>query len=141
MIRADISVAVWRRTTAELGCSSPLEGQHRGRHRGCWPPNTFEQLLDVRGGPVCCRRSSLPCPVRVACQDSLFKLWLWRDVREAAQVLVQRNRTNHPYDVRLRPVRLGSGGVLVGGLGGRLRERASTQQRQEDAGQAENKTN
>src|SRR5947208_4319887 len=32
----DISVAVWRRATAELGCSPPLEGQQRGRHSGRW---------------------------------------------------------------------------------------------------------
>src|SRR5207245_7348059 len=32
MIRTDIAVTIWRRASAELGCSPPLKGQQRGRH-------------------------------------------------------------------------------------------------------------
>src|SRR5213078_1459073 len=46
------------------------------------------------------RCTCLLSPVRIARQDSLLKLGLRRDVREAAQILVQTDRTNHLYHVR-----------------------------------------
>src|SRR6266852_7441450 len=143
MIRADIAVAVRRRATAELSYIPPLKGQQWRRHRGRRAPKTFEQRLDVREArsAVPCRsscRTSLPCPVRIARQHSLFKLGLRRDVREAAQILVHADRTNHLYHVRRlcagrRLVR--SGAIVLGAfsLGERARECAHAKQRQKDA--------
>ncbi|PYJ11872.1 MAG: hypothetical protein DME93_08965 [Verrucomicrobia bacterium] len=142
MIRTDIAVAVWRRATAELGCSPPLESQQRGRHSGRRSPEIFEQLLDVREArsAVARRCTCLLSPVRIARQDSLLKLGLRRDVREAAQILVQTDRTNHLYHVRRLCAgrRLVCSGAIVlaaFSLSKHARECAKAQQRQEDAGQ------
>ena len=48
VIRADIAIAVRRETTAStLGCSNSIKRQQRPRHRGRWPPNPFEQRLEL----------------------------------------------------------------------------------------------
>src|SRR5437870_5982452 len=103
MIRPDIAIAVWRRASAELGCSPPLKGQQWGRHGGRRAPHTFEQRLDFcqARNAVPCRRSCLPClGMRIARQSSLLELFLLGDVRERSQVLVQTDRANQTHDVR-----------------------------------------
>src|SRR5205814_1905249 len=48
MIRAHIAVAVSREATAPtLRCSNSIKRQQRPRHRGRWPPNPFEQRLEL----------------------------------------------------------------------------------------------
>ena len=97
MIRADIAIAVWRRASAELGCSPSLKGQKRPRHRGRRPPKTFNQLLQPwRRGCLLWWRA---VPVRIASQDSLVGFLLWRDVREISQVLRSDDRTDHLHDI------------------------------------------
>jgi hypothetical protein len=80
--------------------------------------------------------------VRIARQrTSLLQLLLWRNVRQASQVLVQTDRTDHPQDVWC----LSAGGILVGSfpfcLGEHVRERAHAKERYSDATQAKNSRN
>src|SRR5713101_913619 len=68
MIRTDIAVAVWRRASAELGCSSPFEGQQRGRYVRRRTPKILEQRLGLlqAGNAVPCLSSRLARPVRIS---------------------------------------------------------------------------
>src|SRR6266511_5280418 len=107
MIRADIAIGVWWRTSTELGCSTALKGQYRRRHRSRRTPHIFEQLLDVRearNAVICC----MPCSVRIAREHLLVELLLLRDIRKISQVLGQKDRTDHSCHLRS----LCTGGVL-----------------------------
>ena len=104
MIRADIAIAVWRRASAELGCSPPSKVRSGPGIVGVGRQRSLISLCNHgEEGASCWWRA---CPVRIAGQDSLVELLLWRDVRELSQVLVQTDRTNHLHDIR--PLRAGS---------------------------------
>ena len=100
MIRADIAIAVWRRASAELGCSTPSKvsigagivgvGRQRFLISLC---NHGEEEVPVAGGAPVFR-------VRISRQTSLFGFPSAGNVREVSQILVQTGRADHLHDVR-----------------------------------------
>ncbi len=99
MIRADVAIAVGWSTSAGLRRRLAIKGQQRWRHCGCRPPHVFKQCLNERRVAVACRRRGGICSMRITRQSAFFEFFLWRNVRQVPQVLIQSDRPDHPHDV------------------------------------------
>src|SRR5262245_22109225 len=98
MIRTDITIAVWWRTSAEARRSPALKGQKRAWHRRRRSEKSLNELLQPRRRAYLRRRA---VPVRIARQDFLVELLFFHAGRQLSQILVQPGRADHLQNIRL----------------------------------------
>ena len=103
MIRANVAIAVRRQTTARLAPQIPFKGQQRPRHRGCRPPNIFEQAWHCAKRRQCWWRAR---PGADSASGLSLRIPPWARRRGSLANSCHHYRTDHLHDVR--PLRAGS---------------------------------